>query len=212
MERHFTLIDKILSRTNSAMNALFTDLQAAREYPAKDISEEELTVTEKKHSEALMRINHVGEICAQALYQGQSCVAKDPHTEFMLKKASDEEIDHLAWTHQRLKELNGRRSYLNFFWYSNAFMIGVIAGLAGDQWSLGFVEETEAQVSEHLAGHLGELPIKDERSRAIVQQMKIDEERHGQTAKSLGAAELPSPIKKLMKLHAKVMTTIAYYI
>lgn len=212
MQRHFTLMDKVLSRANAAMDALFTDLHATREYPAKKIAESELTEAEKRHSEGLMRVNHVGEICAQALYQGQSCVAKDAHTESMLKKASDEEIDHLAWTHQRLKELGGRRSYLNFFWYSNSFMIGLLAGLAGDRWSLGFVEETEAQVSQHLAGHLGKLPAADAKSRAIISQMKTDEEQHGLSAKQLGAQELPEPIKKLMKIHAKIMTSIAYYI
>lgn len=212
MRRQYTLVDKMIGQLDNFLSTTFSDLNSSRENPAKNLSEPALTKTEKKHSEALMRINHVGEICAQALYQGQALVTKSPRIRENLHNASIEEVDHLAWTHERLKELNGHRSYLNIFWYWNALVIGVLAGMVGDKWSLGFVEETEKQVSAHLRDHLGKLPIADTKSRAIVEQMKIDEEAHATMAKKLGAEELPELIKTLMKMHAKIMTTLAYWI
>lgn len=212
MRRHYTLADKIINQADDFLRTLFTDLHSCRENPAKNMREPILTPAEKKQSEAMMRINHVGEICAQALYQGQALVAKSPSTRESLEKASQEEKDHLAWTHERLKELGGHRSYLNVFWYMNAFMIGVLAGVASDQWSLGFVEETERQVSAHLSAHLGKLPAADSKSRVIIEHMKRDEEAHAAMANQLGAEKLPGPIKMLMKGHAKIMTTLAYWI
>lgn len=212
MRRHYTLVDKMIGQLDDFLTIVFADLPTTRKSPSDNMTEPELSAAEKKQSEGLMRVNHVGEICAQALYQGQALVANSTHTRESLQKASMEEVDHLAWTHERLKELNGHRSYLNVFWYTNAFMIGILAGLLGDKWSLGFVEETERQVSAHLGDHLGKLPAADSKSRAIVEQMKKDEESHAEMAKKLGAEELPNPIKKLMKLHAKIMTTLAYWI
>jgi ubiquinone biosynthesis monooxygenase Coq7 len=212
MRRHYTLVDKILGQVDNFLSVIATDLHPGRANPAHHVAEPLLTEAEKKRSEGLMRVNHVGEICAQALYQGQSMVAKADSTRETLEKACQEEMDHLAWTHERLKELGGRRSYLNPFWYGNAFTIGLIAGILSDKWSLGFVEETERQVSEHLADHLGKLPAADTKSRAIVAQMKKDEDAHGLAAHELGAEELPEPIKKLMKMQAKIMTSLAYWV
>lgn len=197
---------------DKGLTAIASDLPAARAYPAQDTGETEITAAEKKQSAAFMRINHSGEVCAQALYNAQSLVAKDKALQVTLDQCGQEETDHLAWCNQRLNELNSHRSLLNPFWYANSFAIGIIAGLAGDQWSLGFVEETEIQVSNHLQGHLNQLAAADEKSRQVIKQMQQDEQQHAQTANSKGAAELPKPIKKLMSLHAKVMTTLAYWI
>lgn len=210
--RQPSFIDKVITQFDAALSSIAANLKPGRANPAADIAEQKLTDQEKKHSAGLMRVNHTGEICAQALYQGQMLVSRSPETASMLQKACAEEVDHLAWTHQRLQELNSHRSYLSPLWYLNAYLIGLTAAVAGDQWSLGFVEETEAQVSEHLASHLGKLPENDLKSRAIVAQMKVDEEHHGQSAANAGAKKLPSFIKKCMKLHGKVMTTIAYWI
>lgn len=213
MRRHYTLADKMLCQLDNFLTTVFSTLQATRDNPAMDIEEEsELKNAEKKQSAALMRVNHVGEICAQALYQGQAVFAKSDEIRQKLQEASEEEMDHLAWTHERLNELQSHRSYLNIFWYTNAFMIGVLAGLVGDKWSLGFVEETEKQVTEHLRGHLGKLPEADKKSRAIIEEMQKEEEAHAARARELGAEELPESIKTLMKMHAKVMTTVAYWI
>ena len=159
-----------------------------------------------------MRINHVGEVCAQALYQAQKLLARDPQIGAMLTQAGQEELDHMAWCEERLSELGSHTSYLNPFWYSGAFAIGLAAGLAGDRWSLGFVAETEKQVERHLDHHLNTLPMNDERSRAIVDQMRLDEIEHGQAAWQAGAQALPEPIKKTMGLVSKIMTATAYRI
>lgn len=212
MSRHYTLSDKILSQVDNFLSVVFSDISARRENPAKDLEEPLLNASEKKHSAGLMRVNHVGEICAQALYQGQSALSRNSVTRKNLENSALEEEDHLAWTHERLKELHSHRSYLNVFWYGNAFMIGLFAGAVSDAWSLGFVEETEKQVSAHLKNHLGKLPENDSKSRAIVEQMKKDEEAHSEMAKKLGAIELPDFVKSLMKCHAKIMTTVAYWI
>jgi len=157
-----------------------------------------------------MRVNHAGEICAQALYFGQMAMARSPEVYQTLEAAAEEETDHLAWTAQRLQELQSHRSYLNAFWYLQAYLIGLAAGLAGDRWSLGFIEETEQQVTHHLEGHLCRLPLADTKSRKIIAQMRIDEQRHGKTAAQAGARPLPKPIKLLMAAQAKVMTTLAF--
>ena len=165
---------------------------------------------ERAHAGRLMRVNHVGEICAQALYQGQALTSRDSSLRDALRDAADEETDHLAWTEQRIAELGGRKSLLNPLWYVGALSMGLIAGRIGDKWNLGFLAETERQVEAHLNGHLQELPEQDLRSREIVEQMRIDEVRHAETAVHLGASDLPEPVKAEMKLAAKVMTETAY--
>ena len=165
---------------------------------------------ERAHACALMRVNHVGEICAQALYQGRALTSRAPVLREALRGAADEETEHLAWTEQRIAELGGRKSLLNPLWYAGALSMGLIAGRLGDKWNLGFLAETERQVEAHLDGHLVELPGQDARSREIVDQMRIDEIRHADTAVNLGAAELPGPVKSAMRLAAKVMTQTAY--
>lgn len=172
----------------------------------------QLDQQERNHAAGLMRINHVGEVCAQALYQAQKLLARDPQIGVMLTQAGQEELDHMAWCEERLSELGSHTSYLNPFWYSGAFAIGLAAGLAGDRWSLGFVAETEKQVERHLDHHLNTLPMNDERSRAIVDQMRLDEIEHGQAAWQAGAQALPEPIKKTMGLVSKIMTATAYRI
>ena len=171
---------------------------------------ENLTTQEKQHAAGLMRVNHVGEVCAQALYQSQKLHAKSSDLKDKLEHAAIEEEDHLAWCEQRLSELDSRPSLLNPLWYAGSFVLGSVAGLAGDQVSLGFVSETEKQVENHLDGHLTELPTNDYRSRAIVAQMREDEIAHGQMARDEGGIDLPNPVKTAMKMMAKVMTSTAY--
>ena len=167
---------------------------------------------EKRQSARYMRVNHVGEICAQALYQSQALTARNPAVRENMQDAADEEIDHLAWCERRIEELGGRKSILNPLWYTGSFAIGVIAGVAGDKWNLGFVAETENQVVKHLDSHLGKLSKSDLRSREVVHQMKEDEARHEQQAKQAGAAELPAPAKGLMKCASAIMTRTAHWI
>jgi ubiquinone biosynthesis monooxygenase Coq7 len=157
-----------------------------------------------------MRVNHVGEICAQALYQGQALAARNGDVKAALERAAREEQDHLAWSIERVRELGGRPSVLNPLWYAGSFAIGALAGALGDRWSLAFLAETERQVEQHLTGHLGELPASDVRTRAVVEAMRADEARHGTTALDLGAAELPEAVRHAMRLASKVMTTVAY--
>jgi len=209
--RDYSFLDKIIIQVDACLLTVFAKHQQYRDYPAKDLHEPDLTSDQKRKSAGLMRVNHSGEVCAQALYNGQLVLARDEQTRSMLQHACDEETDHLAWTEQRLRELNDRTSYLNIFWYLNSFMIGLIASRCGDDWSLGFVEETEIQVTKHLDSHLGKLPAHDTKSQAVVQQMKIDEARHSESAANAGARELTFAIKKLMSLHGKVMTTLAYW-
>jgi ubiquinone biosynthesis monooxygenase Coq7 len=185
---------------------------ASRPNPAVGVAEPGLTEQEKAHSAGLMRVNHVGEVCAQALYAAQSAFAKTPLTREQFQKAGEEEIDHLAWTADRLQELGSRTSLLNPLWYAGSFALGAVAAKLGDPVSLGFVVETERQVEAHLDRHLDELPPNDLRSRAIVTQMRDDEVAHAEAAAGLGAAELPLPVKKVMQAMAKVMTTAAYRI
>jgi len=168
--------------------------------------------SEKKQAAALMRVNHSGEICAQALYQGQALTARDPVVQQKLQQAAQEETEHLAWTARRVHELGGHLSLLNPFWYAGSLAIGAAAGMLGDKWNLGFLAETERRVGNHLQSHLERLPPQDEKSRAIVQQMYEDETRHADMAISLGGAALPRPVQWLMKLNGKVMTGTAYWV
>lgn len=210
--RRFDLLDHAILQIEGILRAIAAHDPPSRVYPALNTPESNLTAAERRHSAGLLRVNHAGEVCAQALYQGQLTVARNTHTRAMLAEASIEEMDHLSWTHQRLQELNSHRSYLNVFWYVNSFLIGMLAGVLGDRWSLGFVEETEKQVTKHLISHLEKLPSQDKKSREVICQMRDDEMRHGQAAIDAGAAALPIPVKHLMTLHAKVMTTLAYWV
>ena len=203
-------LDKLIIEFDKGLRTLFAKAPTARPYPDADIADAAMTEAEKKHAAALMRINHTGEICAQALYQGQALTAKDPAVEAKLNHAAWEETEHLAWTSHRVYELGGRLSLLNPLWYTGSLALGALAGALGDKWNLGFLSETERQVGHHLQSHLDRLPPQDEKSRAIVAQMYTDEIGHAEMAASLGGAELPQPVQMAMKLNGKVMTTLAY--
>ncbi|WP_090332715.1 2-polyprenyl-3-methyl-6-methoxy-1,4-benzoquinone monooxygenase [Nitrosomonas sp. Nm51] len=205
-------IDKLIIGFDSALRTLFTPAHTARPVPGNDLPEPDLTVPEKDLSAALMRVNHVGEVCAQALYQGQGLTARNQAVQKTLMEAAREETEHLAWTERRIEELGGRKSVLNPLWYGGSFAVGMLAGVMGDKWNLGFLAETEKQVGEHLSGHLQRLPQHDVKSRAIVAQMQIDESSHATMALSNGGAELPLPVKFAMKLSSRVMTQTAYWV
>ena len=207
-----TPLDTFLATADSALRTLFAKPRATRPCPTVAAEQTVLSPAEKTVSGALMRVNHVGEVCAQALYAAQALSTRDPALRQHFIDASLEESDHLAWTRTRLDELGARASLLNPLWYAGAFGLGLIAGRLGDRISLGFVVETERQVEAHLAEHLERLPASDFESRAIVAQMKTDEARHAQEAESAGSVVLPSPVKSLMRASAKVMTTTAHYI
>jgi ubiquinone biosynthesis monooxygenase Coq7 len=209
-EATLNMIDRALTTLDAALRTVFTSHHCAQACPTVACDITELTDAEKKSSAALMRINHVGEVCAQALYTAQAFATKNEALRAHFISASAEETNHLAWTEQRLKELGDRTSLLNPLWYAGAFGIGLLAGRLGDRVSLGFVVETENQVEAHLESHLNRLPAGDHASRAIVAQMKDDEVRHALNAKELGAIDLPAPIKDLMKAVAMVMTTVAH--
>ena len=206
------LIDRFIIEFDTALRSVAGGAHAHRPTPGSDKPTGLLDAKEREHAAGLMRINHVGEVCAQALYQSQKLLARNPEIRQMLEHSGQEEMDHLAWCETRLQELGSHTSYLNPIWYAGSFAIGLAAGLAGDKWSLGFVAETEKQVENHLESHLEKLPSEDERSRAIVDQMRIDEIEHGQAAISAGGAVLPEPIQKLMQAMSKVMTSTAYKI
>lgn len=210
--RHYTLLDQVCMQIDHALTTLSTAAHGARDNPAIFFSENPLTESERKNSVGCMRVNHTGEVCAQALYRGQLVTCQSHQTRAMLEKSCDEETDHLAWTKKRLDELSGRMSVLNLFFYTNSFCIGILAGLAGDRWSLGFVEETEIQVAKHLENHLQKISEHDVRSRAIIRVMREDEINHEKAAVAAGAESLPLAVKKLMQWHASVMTTLVYYI
>jgi len=201
-------IDRTLIAADAALKTLGGSARASRSPPA--VPAAALSADERRLSGALMRVNHVGEVCAQALYQAQALTARSPELRAQMATAAREETDHLAWTERRLQELGDRPSLLNPLWYAGAFAIGLAAGRAGDTWSLGFVVETERQVEQHLAEHLERLPAGDTASRAIVAQMKDDEARHADAAQLAGAAELPRPLRLAMRLAAKVMTSTAH--
>jgi len=203
-------LDSILSVADAALRTLFATPHATRPTPSPDTPPSALTDAERREAGALMRVNHVGEICAQALYTAQAAVTRDPALRMHFTDAAREETDHLAWTQQRLDELGARPSVLNPLWYVGAFGLGLVAGRLGDALSLGFVAETERQVEAHLDGHLDRLPAGDTASRAVIDQMKLDEARHASQAWSAGAKELPPPAKVLMRAAAKVMTTVAH--
>jgi ubiquinone biosynthesis monooxygenase Coq7 len=207
------LIDRFIIEFDTALRSVVGGAHAHRPTPGLDTpSSSLLDVKEREHAAGLMRVNHVGEVCAQALYQAQKLVARNPEIQQMLDHSGREEMDHLAWCETRLQELGSHTSYLNPIWYAGSFAIGLAAGLAGDKWSLGFVAETEKQVENHLEDHLEKLPMEDQRSRAIVDQMRMDEIEHGQAAISAGGAVLPESIKKFMQAISKVMTMTAYKI
>lgn len=207
-----SLIEKILLEFDTALRTLITPEQRAskRQSPATRIEEAPLSPSEKRHIAGLMRVNHAGEVCAQALYQGQALTAQLPEVRSQMAEAAAEEVDHLAWCEDRLRELNSHPSVLNPLWYLGSLMIGAAAGFAGDRWSLGFVAETERQVSAHLQSHLKKIPIQDQKSKRILEQMDEDETQHAELAYNAGAAELPLPIKQLMRLVSKLMTSTAY--
>jgi ubiquinone biosynthesis monooxygenase Coq7 len=212
-QRTYSPLDQLAMNMDQALRTVFGRPQVTeRENPTRDCSDVELEEAERQHVAGLMRINHVGEVCAQALYQGQALTAKLDNVRESMQRAAQEENDHLAWCEQRLDELHSHKSLLNPFWYGASFAMGAAAGLAGDKWSLGFVAETEHQVVRHLDEHLAQLPEQDKRSRAILEQMKIDEGHHATVALEAGGAELPTPIKKAMRLTSKLMTTTAYRI
>jgi len=206
-------IDRLILEFDTALRSVVGGANAHRPVPGSDTGiHSALDAAERKHAAGLMRVNHVGEVCAQALYQSQKLVARNPEIQEMLDHSGREEMDHLAWCETRLHELGSHTSYLNPLWYAGSFAIGLAAGLAGDRWSLGFVAETEKQVENHLESHLETLPKDDQRSRAIVDQMRVDEIAHGQAAKNSGGVNLPEPIQKIMQVMSKVMTTTAYKI
>jgi 3-demethoxyubiquinol 3-hydroxylase len=204
------MLDRLIGEFDRALRAVAGVAHSSRASPAEKIGETSLREEEKAHAAALMRVNHVGEVCAQALYQGQALTARDAGARQALEKAAREEEDHLAWSAERIRELGGRPSLLNPLWYAGAFAMGAAAGALGDRWNLAFLAETERQVEEHLTGHLEALPQDDRRTRAVVEAMRADEARHRASALELGAAELPEPVKRAMRVASKVMTTVAY--
>ena len=208
--RNLTPLDRLLDGAQNALGTMFASARAERPNPGLDAADVVLDEDERRHAAGLMRINHVGEVCAQALYVGQATVARDPGTRRQLLAAAQEETDHLAWCADRLRELDSRPSLLNPLWYAGSFAIGAIAGLRGDGWNLGFVVETERQVEAHLDAHLRELPEADGRSRAILATMKSDEARHAANAEQAGARMLPAPIPSLMAAASQLMKTVAY--
>lgn len=205
-------MDRLIIEFDKALRAVFAPAPTYRPMAWAGMPEPQLSDAEKRHVVGLMRVNHCGEICAQALYQGQAAVARDPGIKSALERAGREETEHLAWTERRIAELGGRKSVFNPLWYAGALAIGVAAGRLGDGWNLGFLSETERQVESHLDSHLDRLPPQDAKSHAIIEQMKVDEVAHADMADGLGARELPPPVKLAMKMAAKVMTKTAYYL
>lgn len=205
-------LDKLIIEFDKGLRTLFAEAPTARPYPDAELPEAEMSESEKRHAAALMRINHTGEICAQALYQGQAMTARDPQVQDKLKQAAWEETEHLAWTSHRVYELGGRLSLLNPLWYGSSLAIGAVAGVLGDKWNLGFLAETERQVGAHLQHHLETLPPQDIKSRAVAQQMYVDEVGHSDMAVALCAAELPLPVKLAMRGMSRVMTRTVYWV
>jgi ubiquinone biosynthesis monooxygenase Coq7 len=203
-------LDALILEFDRALRAVAGVVQASRPSPAQQVPETPVDDDQRAHAAALMRVNHVGEVCAQALYQGQALTARHAAARGTLEQAAREEQDHLAWSAERIRELGGRPSLLNPLWYAGSFAIGAVAGALGDKWNLAFLAETERQVEEHLSGHLESLPQDDRRTRAVVEAMRADEARHRASAVELGAAELPEPVRRAMRLASKVMTTVAY--
>ena len=206
------MIDKLIIQADKALRTLTHKAVSRREHPDCNIQDIELNANDKKHVIGLMRIDHCGEICAQGLYQGQALTSRNKTNKEIFEDAAFEETEHLAWTKHRLDDLGGKTSYLNTFFYFASMTLGIGAGILGDKWSLGFLEETEKQVEQHLADHLEQIPQQDEKSKAILQQMKKDEANHAEMAHNYGAANLPYPVKIFMKISSKVMTKITYVI
>ena len=203
-------LDRLITLFDNSLRTLLAPARSARPHPDAAIEDAGLDNAQRALSAALMRVNHTGEICAQALYQGQALTARNPLARVVLEQAAAEETDHLAWTERRITELGGRLSALNPLFYAGSFALGAMAGIAGDKWNLGFLAETERQVESHLDSHLGRLPEADLKSRAIVDQMKADEARHARTAVEHGGAELPQPLRQAMKLGSRVMTETTF--
>ena len=214
MTRQLDLVDQLLATADRALRTVASTPVATRPYPTATHAAEpaELSPEQRSEAAALMRVNHVGEVCAQALYEAQALGTPDPRLREAFVEAAREETDHLAWTARRIAELGGRTSLLNPLWYCGAFAIGLLAARMGDRLSLGFMAETEKQVEQHLQGHLERLPATDAASRAVVEQMREDEVRHGQAAMTLGGVELPLPARLAMRVAARVMTTTAHYL
>lgn len=212
--RHLNLFEQLLCEVDTALRTLFVPRRRAskRANPGQTQVEQPMSSHEKRHVAGLMRVNHAGEVCAQALYQGQAATAQLTEVKQQMTEAAEEEIDHLAWCEQRLDELDSQPSVFNLLWYSGSFMIGALAGLAGDRWSLGFVAETERQVTLHLQKHLHKLPPQDIKTRAILTKMQDDEARHAEMAVAAGATELPVLIKRVMAVASTLMTRSSYYI
>lgn len=205
-------LDQMIVEFDTGLRTLLAKPRSLRVHPDADIPDANLSEVEKKHASALMRVNHTGEVCAQALYSGQALTAHQAETTAALKQAAVEETEHLAWCETRIAQLGGRTSLLNPLFYAGSFTMGVVAGVLGDKWNLGFLAETEKQVAAHLAGHLDQLPEADQKTRKIVEQMQLDEADHANLAMQHGAAELPVPAKFFMKKMSKLMTTSAYYL
>lgn len=212
-QRELTSTDNIVLNLDRALRTLFGKPKTTnRPNPSLNLEEIDLSAKEKDHIARLMRINHTGEVCAQALYQGQAFTAKDKQTKLSMQKSADEEYDHLQWCEERIKELDGRTSLLNPVWYAGSLLIGLSAGVIGDKWSLGFVAETEKQVKEHLEDHINQIPEKDQRTSKILKQMVLDEDQHGKKALEHGAADLPKFLRLAMKVTSKLMTKTVYRI
>lgn len=211
MQNRLTL-DKMIVALDTGLRTLLAKPHSVRAHPDATIADTELSEADKKYASALMRVNHTGEVCAQALYSGQALTAHHPETTAALKQAALEETEHLAWCEARIQQLGGRTSLLNPIFYAGSLTLGVIAGALGDRWNLGFLAETEQQVGEHLASHLDKLPEADKKTRAIIEQMQIDEAQHAKQAVHLGGAELPAPVRFFMKQSSKLMTTAAHYL
>ena len=205
-------IDRIIVAFDKGLRTVFAPAQTVRAVPGSERPEPSMEKDERERAAALMRVNHAGEICAQALYQGQALTARNVAAREALDRAAQEETEHIAWTERRIAELGGRKSVLGPLWYAGSLAMGAAAGLAGDRWNLGFLAETERQVGHHLQSHLDRLPLHDEKSRAIVAQMYTDEVGHADMARSLGGAELPQPVQLAMKLNGKVMTGTSYWV
>jgi ubiquinone biosynthesis monooxygenase Coq7 len=206
------MLDDLVLGFDRALRTLAGHPTSSRSTPGANLADADLAPDERRHAAGLMRVNHTGEVCAQALYAAQALVARDPRVKREFAQAAREEEEHLAWTQQRLLELKDRPSLLNPLWYAGSFAIGVAAGVVGDQVNLGFVVETERQVEEHLTAHMQRLPAADAKSRAIVEKMRDDEARHGAMARAAGAVDLPFPVKGAMRVAADVMRVIAYRI
>lgn len=205
-------LDTFIAEFDKGLRTVFSSAYTVRPHPDHGIADAPLTDAEKKHAASLMRINHSGEVCAQALYNGQALTSRNPATEAALRQASQEETEHLAWCERRIEELGSHKSLLNPVWYAGSFALGALAGALGDQWNLGFLAETEMQVGKHIESHLSRLPAQDEKSRAVLEQMKIDEAKHAATAIEHGGAQLPLPVRLAMQLSSKIMTKTTYWI